>query len=83
MPTPLPTHLLKKTDVCTRLGLSPRTLEGMVNDRKFPPGCRIGKHLYWTELVIQKWLGRQFGVQEAWEPGLLRSSAATWSSSGR
>lgn len=68
MSTPPPAHLLNKPDVCSRLGFSPRTLEGMVNDKKFPPGCRIGKHLYWTETAIQKWLERQFGVQEAWEP---------------
>jgi predicted DNA-binding transcriptional regulator AlpA len=69
MSTSIPPHLHKKLDVCSRLGFSARTLEGMVNDKKFPPGCRIGKHLYWTETVIQKWLDRQFGVQEAWEPG--------------
>jgi predicted DNA-binding transcriptional regulator AlpA len=60
--------LLKKADVCTRLSLSERTLETMVKGRVFPPGQRIGKFVYWTESVIQQWVIRQFGVQEAWRP---------------
>lgn len=80
MSTLPPAHLLKKPDVCSRLGFSPRTLEGMVNDKKFPPGCRIGKHLYWTETTIQKWLERQFGVQEAWKPSDTADQRRSWAS---
>lgn len=66
MPAPAPI-LLKKTDVCARLGLSKRTLENMVNAREFPPGQTLGKYVYWTESCVTKWVTRYFGVQEAWE----------------
>jgi predicted DNA-binding transcriptional regulator AlpA len=64
MSTNITPILLKKTEVCARLSLSPRTLEGMVNDGEFPPGRRVGKFVYWTEAAIERWVVRHFGPQE-------------------
>ena len=60
--------LLKKTEVCTRLVLSLRTLESMVKAGTFPPPVRMGKHVYWSEAAIAAWMSRMFGPQEAWRP---------------
>jgi hypothetical protein len=48
-PAPLTTSFLFKCDVVVRLGLLPRTLEGMVRARASPAGARLGKYLYWPE----------------------------------
>ena len=63
--TPL---LLKKEQVCSRLSMSARTLEGMVKAGEFPPSVRLGKCVYWTEAAVDKWLTRVFGVQDSWVP---------------
>ncbi|WP_420712356.1 helix-turn-helix transcriptional regulator [Niveibacterium sp. 24ML] len=68
MTTTPPPQLLKKTDVCARLSISPRTLEGMVNERTFPPPVRMGRHVYWTENAVSAWVTRLFGAQENWRP---------------
>lgn len=60
--------LLKKSDVCERLQISSRTLEGMVKDNMFPPPVRVGRYVYWTDKVITNWVKRRFGAQEAWGP---------------
>ncbi len=60
--------LLKKSEVCERLALSPRTLEGMVKERSFPPPVRVGKHVYWSDKAVTSWMSRMFGAQEAWRP---------------
>lgn len=62
------TNLLKKTDVCAQLGISPRTLENMVTSRQFPPGVRVGKWCFWSCKVLEDWHRRQFSLQEAWRP---------------
>ena len=63
-----PSTLLNKTQVCERLSLSARTLEGMVRKGTFPPPVRIGKFVYWCETAIAQWMVRQFGPQNAWQP---------------
>lgn len=68
MSTAALSSLLKKTDVCARLALSARTLEGMVKEGTFPPPVRMGKFVYWSEKSIHSWMVRQFGPQEAWKP---------------
>lgn len=60
--------LLKKANVCERLGLSSRTLENLVKAGDFPPPVRMGKYVYWTDKVLEKWITRMFGPQEAWRP---------------
>lgn len=62
--------LLKKSDVCDRLALSLRTLEGMVKAGTFPPPVRMGKHVLWSQTAVESWRARMFGPQEAWRPNL-------------
>ena len=59
---------LKKTDVCERLKISARTLEGLVKEGAFPPAVRMGKHIYWSEKCISEFITRRFAVQNAWKP---------------
>jgi predicted DNA-binding transcriptional regulator AlpA len=59
---------LKKADVCAQLGISPRTLENLVQTKQFPPAVRLGKWCYWSAKVLEAWQRRQFAVQEAWRP---------------
>jgi prophage regulatory protein len=61
--------LIKKDEVCKRLDLSARSLEGMVRLGTFPPPVRMGKFVYWSETAIANWMGRMFGPQNAWKPG--------------
>lgn len=63
-------QLLTKTDICSRLAISVRTVETMVKAGKFPPPVRIGKHVYWSEIAVQKWQQRLFATQENWEASL-------------
>lgn len=59
--------LHNKAEVCARLQISARNLEGMVRGNTFPPPVRIGKCVYWTEKSVTVWMQRMFGVQEAWQ----------------
>jgi len=59
--------LLDKTTLCERLSISLRTVENMVRDGIFPPPVRVGKHVYWSEVAVQKWQRRMFAAQESWE----------------
>ena len=59
---------MKKEEVCKRLSISPRTLENMVREGSFPPPARIGRYVYWSDVCINEWRKRVFGVQEAWRP---------------
>lgn len=68
MSSPVTPTLLKKSEVCERLSLCLRTLEGMVKAGTFPPPVRIGKYVYWSEAAITTWRVRAFGVQESWRP---------------
>ena len=68
MTSPTSPILLKKTEVCERLSLSARSLEGMVKAGTFPPAVRMGKHVYWSQTAITTWMRRKFGPQEAWRP---------------
>ncbi len=55
---------LSKADVCTRLQISARCLEGLIGRGQFPAGVRIGKHVFFSKAVVDEWLKRQFAVQE-------------------
>jgi prophage regulatory protein len=60
--------LLEKTDVIQRLGISERTLENMMNARKFPRGLKLGKRIVWAGRVVEDWLARELTYQLQWEP---------------
>jgi prophage regulatory protein len=66
--TPITATLLSKKSLSARLGISTRTIENMVLAKKFPPGVRIGKFVFWKESVVEKWQTRVFGVQQGWQP---------------
>ncbi len=70
-----PSHL-KKADVCKELGISPRTLDNLVERREFPPGVRIGKWCYWTSKAIENFRERAFSAQENWSPMSSRRTVA-------
>ena len=59
---------LKKNDVCERLKISARTLEGLVKEGAFPPAVRMGKHVYWTEKCVSEFVTRRFAQQNGWRP---------------
>lgn len=61
-------QLLKKTAVCAAMGISPRTLENLVNINQFPPGERVGKWCFWSPKVLEDWRLGTFSAQEAWRP---------------
>lgn len=79
-PTALPT-LLNKAAVCTLLSCSPRCLEIMVKNDDFPPPVRLGKHVYWSELAVNRWLQEAFTRQETWNSS-IRASASLSSRNG-
>ncbi|HJW55343.1 MAG TPA: helix-turn-helix domain-containing protein [Burkholderiaceae bacterium] len=58
--------LMKKSDVCVRFGISPRTVENMVKAGDFPPPVRIGKQVFWSEKALTVWQAKLFHSQEAW-----------------
>lgn len=60
------TALLNKSEVCALLNVSPRTIENLCNQDRFPPPVRVGRHVYWSELAVQAWRRRLFAAQEAW-----------------
>lgn len=68
MSTPALSHTLKKTDVCERLKISARTLEGLVKSGTFPPAVRMGKYGYWSEECVAEFVSRMFASQKAWRP---------------
>lgn len=59
---------LKKSEVCSLLGISPRTLDNLVNRRQFPEGVRIGKWTYWSVTAVERFHARAFAAQENWTP---------------
>lgn len=59
--------LLNKVTLCERLAVSERTIEMMIKRGEFPPPVRVGKHVYWSEVAVQKWQRRLFAAQESWE----------------
>lgn len=59
---------LKKAEVCSRLGISQRTLDNLVRDKKFPPAVRIGKWAYWSSVAVEAHRARLFKMQEQWSP---------------
>jgi predicted DNA-binding transcriptional regulator AlpA len=59
---------LKKIDVCERLQISARTLEGLVKKGSFPPAVRMGKHIYWSEKCVSDFVTRKFATQNGWRP---------------
>lgn len=60
--------LFTKERVAKQMGLSVRTLEGLVANGEFPKGVRVGRFLYWTEAAITAWHQRVFAVQLSWRP---------------
>jgi len=72
MPTEAPatahTTRLKKADVCAELGISPRTLDNLVQRKQFAPGVRIGKWCYWSSKAVDNFRERAFALQESWSP---------------
>ena len=66
--TPITAALLSKKSLSARLGISTRTIENLVLAKKFPPGVRIGKFVFWRESVVERWQTRAFGVQQGWQP---------------
>lgn len=60
--------LITKEQVCERLAISPRCLDGWVADNRFPPPQRIGKRGYWTETAVERWVQLLFVAQENWQP---------------
>ena len=60
--------LLSKVTLCARLTVSARTIENMVKVGHFPPGVRVGKFLYWSEVCVTAWQQRIFGAQQSWRP---------------
>lgn len=59
---------LSKADVARTLCIGERTLDKLVAQRKFPPGVRFGRFLYWSEQAVLKWQGSLFEAQMAWHP---------------
>lgn len=62
------TSMLRKDQVCSMLGVSSRTLEGLTSSSQFPRGVQLGRHKYWSHSVVEKWLQRKFDAQEKWQP---------------
>ena len=60
--------LLTKSQTAESMGLSVRTLEGLVAKGEFPQGVRIGRFLFWTDQAIAEWHQRMFAAQLAWRP---------------
>ena len=60
--------LLTKERVAAQMGISIRTLEGLIANSEFPKGVRVGRFLYWTEVAINAWHQRVFAAQLAWRP---------------
>lgn len=59
--------LLNKAELCAKLNISPRTIENMVRDGRFPPAVRIGKYVYWSERSIIGWQEKLFAAQTNWQ----------------
>lgn len=68
IPTASNIELAGKDQVCQILGLSARTLEGLIRDGLFPPGKRLGRFIYWRKQVVLAWLDDQFAEQATWTP---------------
>ena len=60
--------LINKKTLCSRLNISQRSLENMINRERFPRGVTVGKCVYWSEKALAAWLQREFGAQENWRP---------------
>jgi predicted DNA-binding transcriptional regulator AlpA len=58
--------LLEKSDVIKRLGVSERTLENLMKDRKFPRGLKLGKNAKWDEAAVELWLAQALAHQLTW-----------------
>jgi predicted DNA-binding transcriptional regulator AlpA len=67
--------LLEKGDVIKRLGVSERTLENLMKERKFPRGLKLGKNAKWDEAVVEHWLAQALAPQRSWSPSKKPSKA--------
>ncbi|HRQ46986.1 MAG TPA: helix-turn-helix domain-containing protein [Rhodocyclaceae bacterium] len=61
---------LTKEEVCAKLAVSERTLEGLVRSRRFPEPVRLDKRCYWAEDVVERYLEEQFDAQRRFVPRL-------------
>jgi predicted DNA-binding transcriptional regulator AlpA len=61
-------RLCKKSEVCARIGISPRCLENMIIAGAFPPPVRLGKYVLWSDKAVDFWIQDRFREQEAWRP---------------
>lgn len=61
-------NLFEKPDVCKILGISPRGLNNMVSEGRFPPAVRSGKKNTWSALAIERWRQVTYAEQESWRP---------------
>jgi predicted DNA-binding transcriptional regulator AlpA len=59
--------LLSKQEICAQLKISLRTIENMVKSGGFPPGVRVGKFMYWSEIAVLRWQQKRFAIQESWD----------------
>jgi len=62
-----PIHLITKSEVAARLNISERSVEKLVQSRKFPPPLRLGKKVHWVESVVTRWLEQAVQAQIQWE----------------
>ena len=69
-----PVHLIFKSAVASRLGVSERTIEKLVVARKFPPPLKLGKNAMWANDVVERWLEQALAPQQSWEAPKQRRS---------
>jgi prophage regulatory protein len=61
-------QLITKAEVAARLRISERSVEKLVQARKFPPPLRLGKKVHWVESAVMRWLEQAVQAQLEWEP---------------
>lgn len=61
-------RVLSKQQLADALGVSARTVDNLVRAGELPEGVRIGRCVYWTESVVEKWHKLRFALQEGWAP---------------
>lgn len=61
---------LNKEQLATRLGVSVRQVDYLVQRQELPKGKRKGRQLVWLEEVVVAWKRREFAEQLAWAAGV-------------
>jgi predicted DNA-binding transcriptional regulator AlpA len=68
-PQALPTDTLcTKQGVAELLHMSERSIERLVDAKRFPSPVRLGRQAFWLRETVQKWIDQQFEHQKNWEP---------------